>query len=149
MASMHQITRNVQIIPVSSAHTDGTTMVTTTILDMSGWEGVAWLAYFGALTTAATNFIKAQQDTASGMGTAADLLATAVYVNDQDDSAVLLDLYRPTERYVRCVIARSATAQAIQSVIAIKYRGGTQPITQSTKVYSAEYFVSPAEGAAT
>jgi len=149
MTLTHQITRNVQIIPVSSAYTAGTTMVTTTILDMSGWEGVAWVASFGALTTAATNFIKAQQGSSSSMGDAADLTATAVYVNDQDDSAVILDLYRPTDRYVRCVVARSATAQAVQSVFAIKYRAANAPITQSTKVYSAEYFVSPAEGAAT
>ena len=65
-------------------------------LDMQGYEGVLMIVKLAAVATGAVTSIKAQQDSASGMGTAADLAGTGQTIADDDDNQVfIIDLYQP------------------------------------------------------
>src|SRR5512136_287125 len=74
-------------------------------VDMFGYQGVAFFAA-AQKGEIATYGLKAQQDTASNFGTAADLagsnvaFATAVAT----DGFAFVEIHNPTERYVRPVL---------------------------------------------
>ena len=125
-----------------------TTDINGAILDMQGFDGVLMIATFGAITAGAVTSIKAQQDTASGGGTMADLAGTAQTIADSDDEKVFyIDLYRPQERYVRLVVDRATQNAVVASAEYIQYMASDMPVTHGTNV-SGETHISPAEGTA-
>jgi hypothetical protein len=120
-------------------------------LDMQGFEGVLMIVTFGVITGGAVTSLKAQQDSAAGMGTAADLEGTAQTIADTDDEKTFyIDLFRPTERYMRLVVDRGTQNAVVASATYIQYgmeSGRKAPVTHGTNV-SGELHVSPAEGTA-
>jgi hypothetical protein len=136
-------------ITVASAYDLGSSAVEGAVIDMSGWDGVVCIVTLGAITSGAATSVKWQQniiDSASGM---ADLLGTGVTIADSDDDElVIMDLYKPLERYVRVYISK-ATQNAATSAIYIRYRGSKAPIDNSVTGESTyELHISPAEGTA-
>jgi len=126
----------------------GSSDINGTTLDMSGYEGVLILVRFGAITSGAVTGIRAQQDSDSAMGTAADLLGSAQTVADSDDEKdFYIDLYRPAERYVRLVVDRATQNAVVAGAIYIQYGAKKAPPTHGTAV-SGELLVGVAEGTA-
>jgi len=118
------------------------------VLDMSGFDGVLMIVTFGVITADAVTSIKAQQDTAVGMGSAADLEGTGQTIADSDDDGVFyIDLYKPLERYVRLYVDRATQNAVISSAQYIQYKGAKPPASHGSAV-SGETHVSPAEGTA-
>ncbi len=127
----------------------GTTDINGAELDMSGYEGVMAIVTFGAITAGAVTSIKMQQDTATGMSSAADLAGTAQTVADSDDDKVfIINLHRPRERFVRLVVDRGTQNAVVASATYVQYGASTVPTTQGTGVAGSESHVSPAEGTA-
>lgn len=126
----------------------GTDDINGVTLDMAGFEGVLMEITFGAITSGAVTSIKAQQDTDSAMGTAADLLGTAQTIADDDDEQTFyIDLVKPAERYVRLVVDRGTQNAVVASATYIQYGAHVQPTTHGSNV-SGETHISPAEGTA-
>ena len=124
----------------------GTADINGVTLDMQGAEGVLMEITFGAITAGAVTSIKAQQDTASGMGTAADLAGTAQTVaDDADEKTFYIDLYRPVERYVRLVVDRGTQNAVVASATYFQYGLRKTPATHGSNV-SGELHISPSEG---
>ena len=136
-------------IAITSANgVAGTSDINGATLDMSGYEGVLITVTFGVITGSAVTTIKAQQDSASGMGTAADLEGTEQTVADTDDEKTFfIDLYRPQERYVRVVVPRATQNAVVASATYLQYGAAKAPITHGTNV-SGEFHQSPDEGTA-
>jgi hypothetical protein len=115
-------------------------------VDMTGYEGVAF--FLTVSKGEAANFtLKAQQDTASGFGTAADLAGTAktVAIATATDGFGFIDIKNPQERYVRPAIVcpNVGTPRAI-SCVSIRYGKQYLPETNA----DGELHVAPAEGTA-
>lgn len=126
----------------------GTADINGAILDMQGFEGVLVEVTFGAITSGAVTSIKMQQDTASNMGTAADLTGTAQTVADDDDDQIFyIDLYKPLERYVRLVVDRGTQNAVVAGATYLQYGAHEQPVSHGATV-SGEIHISPAEGTA-
>jgi hypothetical protein len=115
-------------------------------VDMAGYDGV----FFGAAVLkgeAATFTLKAQQDTASNFGSAADLVGTgkSIVIATGTDGAGFIEIKSPKERYVRpalvCPNVGSAKSVAIFS---LRYGAKYLPETNS----DGELHVNPAEGTA-
>jgi hypothetical protein len=138
------LSKNVKVTKVSAAVATGTSTINTTTLDMQGYDGVMWLASLGS--AASNNGIKAQQGQASGMGDAADLINTQV-LSDGTQTDLVLDIYRPQERYVRCSVVRGTTT-TIEAVWAVQYQGAKRPVNNATAAQAVETHVSPVEGTA-
>ncbi len=119
------------------------------ILDMQGYEGVLMIVKFAAIAAGAVTSIKAQQDTASGGGTMADLAGTGISVAADDDNQIfVIDLYKPTERYVRLVIDKDAANATAESAIYVQYESRKEANNNVTDAVTYELHVSPAEGTA-
>jgi hypothetical protein len=126
----------------------GTSDINGTILDMQGFNGVLMVVRMGEITASAVTSIKAQQDTDVAGGTMADLAGTAQTIADTDDDKTFyIDLYRPTERYVRLVVDRGTQNAVVASASYIQYGAHLAPTTHGTGV-SGELHISPAEGTA-
>lgn len=103
-------------------YASGTATRNGATLDMAGFAGVLMVVKFATIADAGTRSIKAQQDTASGMGTAADLAGSGQTVAGTDDNMIyIIDLYRPTKRYVRLVVVKDATNACAESAVYIQY----------------------------
>ncbi len=119
-------------------------------LDMLGYEGVLMIVKFGTIAAGAVTSIKAQQDSASGMGTVQDLLGTGITVADDDDDQIfVIDLYRPRERYVRVFVDKDAANATAEMAIYVQYGAKELPCSNNvTDEVTTEIHASPAEGAA-
>ncbi len=137
------LTKNVKVSLAKEAQTANTTAVNSSIIDMQGFEGVVFVGTIG--TANSGNYAKIQQGAASDLSDAADLEGTKVIPGDNGDS-FMIDVYRPTERYVRCVVTRGASTTT-GDIYALQYGARKVPVSHGSTIDS-EVHVSPAEGTA-
>jgi len=139
--NMHPNTKVTKVLDYAAA---GTGTTNGTEIDMQGFTGVVFVG--AAVGTADSgNYVKAQQDTATGMASAADLEGTKITPGDDGD-AIKMDIYKPLERYVRIVAVLGASS-TLGDCYAIQY-GPVKAPTSDASTIDAELNVSPAEGTA-
>jgi len=149
----HNILNAIDVRRVNNAAAAGTTAINTTVVDMLGFETVAFVALFGTLTATQVTGLKVQQGSASDGSDMADLAGTASTAMADGDSnkALLVEVYRPTKRYVRLVITRGTANAVVDGAIALLGRAGYAPPAFNSTISNAstvEIFNSPAEGTA-
>jgi hypothetical protein len=138
-----QLSAGVKITKVEELTANGTSAIESASVDMSGYEGVLFIT--NIITAAANNTIKASQS--SDDSTFADLLGTSV-ASGTSDEVCWLDILHPTDRYVRCEVARG-TSTVVSEIYAIQYGAHKQPVDNTTTgTIAGEAHVSPAEGTA-
>ena len=133
--------KNMKLTKVLAGAAAGTTALNSASVDMQGFEGVM---FFGTIATAdATNYANAAQS--SDDSTFADLENTKVVPGDDADS-FLIDIVKPTDRYIRCEIARGVST-ATGDVYALQYGARKAPVSHGSTI-DAETHISPDEGTA-
>ena len=140
-----QLLRSAKVRIVKAAQTAAASDIESDEVDMQGYDGVIFLTSIG--TANSGNFIKVQQDTVTGMATAADLEGTKVLptVNGQ---GVGVEIYKPLERFVRLYVVRGASSTCGE-IWALQYRGRLSPPDNAeVGVMLSECHISPAEGTA-
>jgi hypothetical protein len=128
----------------------GTSNQNGSVIDMSGFEGVQFVALFGALTATQVTSLKVQQGNLADGSDMADLegsLHTALADTD-GNKCLVTDVFRPQKRYVRAVVTRGTANAVIDGVIALQYSARVQPVTNDTTVKAAKLLISPDEGTA-
>lgn len=138
------LSKDLKVTKVLVATATGTSTINTSVVDTQGFEGVLFLVSLG--TAAANNGIKGQQGQIANMSDAADLAGTQVLSNGTQTD-ILLDIYRPQERYLRAAVIRGTTT-TIDCVWAIQYMPGKKPVNNVTAAQVVELWASPAEGTA-
>lgn len=145
------LTDNVKITKLADHTPAGTTDVESASVDMAedgGYDGVVFVTSFG--TAAANNSLKAQQSSDDGSADDfGDLEGTGVVTGTSPSyEDTVLDIFRPTKRYVRAV-AVVDTSSTVESIWAIRYRSRDLPVTNTVSgTLLAEKHSSPAEGTA-
>jgi hypothetical protein len=137
-----QLFKNIKVTTVVPYTATGTTAVNGTALDMSGFEGVIFVAHFGS--TATDISMKAQGGATSSPAT--DLLGTSLAL-DATAKTAILSVEKPLDRYIRVVLTRTTTT-IVGSVIAIQYGSRTLPISNVVSDNVVESHISPAAGTA-
>lgn len=148
---MVNLAQSVKIIRVMNAQAAGSTPVNSSVVDMEGYEGIYFVASFGALVATQVTSLKAQQDTVLAFtDDPQDLLGTLVGpLADGDGNKQLgLDIHRPRERFVRVVVNRATANATIDGVVAILYGPRKAPPAKDATMAFLENHQSPAEGAA-
>lgn len=102
------------------------------ILDMQGWDGVVFLVLVGATDIEVDFAVQEDSDSAFGSGAAITGAAITQLGATDDDSMSIVDVWRPTERYVRGTLTvGDGVAGSDTAVVAMRYRGqGTRPVVQ-------------------
>lgn len=127
----------------------GTSDITGSTIDTAGFEGVRFVVSFGTIAATGVQGLRVQQGAASDMSDAADLAGTAVAVaDDEDNTLAIVEVHRPRERYVRCIVDRATANATVNIGIAELYGPAKMPVTQHADVPNSEIHGSPAEGTA-
>lgn len=125
----------------------GTSLQEGSVIDMSGFEGVQFIALFGALTPNQATSLKVQQGDLADGSDMADLAGSAhTALADADGNKCLVtDVFRPQKRYVRPVVTRGTANAVIDGVIALQYSPRVKPVTNGLTVKATKLLVSPEE----
>ncbi len=134
------LSKNIKITMALAAQTSAGTALDSASVDMQGFEGVLFIGTVAAAN--AGNFANiAQSNDDSSFN---DLEGTKVVPGDNGDS-FLIDVYKPTDRYIRCEIDRSGTNTATGDIYAVQY-GGTVLTGDHGSTIDSELHISPDEG---
>lgn len=142
------LSKNVKITQVSDSVAAGVVATTSAVVDMQGFAGVVFVA---ALTGALLNSVatlKVQEDLVNPFTAPKDMVgATASYTAaaPYTGKSLLVDLYRPEKRFIRCVLTPTVANVGIGAIFAIQYQPGAMPTAIGTNVLASALAVSPAE----
>lgn len=107
--------------------------VNGTVMDMQGWDGCQFAFSIGTMASGATydaRIVSSANANMSGATNIANAALTQVPVTG-NANIYIIDVYRPTDRYLRSA-TQPATAAVLSASIATRYRrNGTLPPTQS------------------
>ena len=132
---------------VSNAVAAGTTTVNSSSVDMKGFDAVAFVVAFGAITSTAVTSCKLQGSTDDS--TFVDLESTGVTVADTDDNKIfVLEQDRPRYRYLRCTVVRGTANAVIDGIVAHQLKPQVEPVTQPSSTTTSEYNHASAAGTA-
>lgn len=134
---------------VLEAQAAGTGEVTSSVVDVGGAQGVCIVVAFGEITDG-TPVVKVQQGNLANGNDMNDLVGNITMAATTDNNKLaIIDVKKPTKRYVRVVVDRSvgtpSTGSVIDDAIAIKYSGRVYPTLMGTTVANKILLVSPEE----
>ena len=134
--------KNVKVTPVAAAAVAAQTEVLSSVLDMSGFDGVMFVALLGDVTATSILTLTAKGNTASSTSspTPVTQVATAAFTADAtnaDDKALVVDVYDPALRYVFASLTRTVANAAVNGIIAIQYTAEYKPTTQAATVIAS------------
>ncbi len=125
------------------------TTITSSAVDMTGYEGCLFIIPLGTIVSGAVTSVKLTQCDTTG-GSYADLVGSGQTIADtDDDKCVFIDCRRPQEGFLKVVVSRATQNATIGGIFALQYgkRNRTVAITQGTGV-TGEQFQYVAEGTA-
>lgn len=119
-------------------------------IDMANWDGVVFITPITDSDATGVAAITGEQDALdadAAMSALTGAIATAACVtgDDLNDKLLVLEIYRPTKRYVQIAITSTEANIAFGTTIAILYKDRKFPITQPATVLHAVAVVSPTE----
>ncbi len=140
---------NVKIDQLLGYYAAGQTKRTSDIIDMSGYDGVLFVAGLGTIIETGTIDVFVEQNTAnatSGMARLATTTAHTVTAGDATaaKSCIVVDVYKPRERYLQCNITPAVANAVILGVVAIRYKAKLAPVTNDSPLKTTR-LISPAE----
>ena len=137
------------IASTTTACAAGTTTITSSAVNMAGYDGCCFVVPVGTVVSGAVTSFKLQQSSDdAATDNYSDVLGTSVTIADTDDDGLkYLDIYRPGKQYLKLVVSRATQAATLGGIIAILYKGRTRPATHGALV-AGEQWASPAEGTA-
>ena len=144
------LSKNTNIDQILGYFAAGVTKRTSTIIDMSGFEGVIFIAALGTILENGTLDVFVEQNPVnSGTGMARVAGQTVYTVTAADalktQSYIARDIYQPEERYLQCNITPAVANAVILGITAIRYCMRKAPSVQAANCLQAILLGSPAE----
>ena len=145
---LNNLVENSEIVRVENAVAAGVSTITPSAgVDTDDAEGVMFIIEFGAITAGAVTSVKIQQS--ADDSSYADLEGSSVSIDDdEDEQVIVIDIRRPTDRYVLPIISRATQNAVLEGITAIKYRLRKSPATQGATVADTLALAGPDEGTA-
>lgn len=148
---MPQLSNHTKITRVLNAVAAGTSTQTSSAIDMAGFDGVRFIVSLGAVTSTGVPAVKASDCDTTG-GSYNDILGSlgTAYTASTDDNKVwVIDIFRPTHRFVKCIVTRATANAVIDGIIAEQYGARFQPKTDdATTALGRKVLSSPIDGTA-
>lgn len=147
---MKNLNSNVLVDRVANAAAAAQTEVDSDSVDMSGFNGVRFIALLGAVSTSGVPKLKVQQSSDDGVADGwSDIEGSGAAATDADDNKLLMvDVKFPQKRYLRAALTRTGGDCVLDGIIAEKYGASLAAVTQPSDVKDSHTLVSPAEGTA-
>jgi len=134
--------KNIKVTPVAASAVAAQTEVLTSVLDMSGFDGVMFIALLGDVTATSVLTLTAKGNSASSTSspTPVTQVATSAFTagaSDADDKALVVDVYDPALRYVFASLTRTVANAVVNGIVAIQYKAEYRPTTQAATVIAS------------
>jgi len=116
---------------VSAYTVAGQTTVTSSGVDCAGYDGVMFFILPGTIDATGTVSAKCQQSSDDGSADAyADLTgATLAWTAADDNKLGVIQVEKPREKWVNCVVTRATANSVLNPIIAVRYKArGPQPV---------------------
>ena len=143
MLSQANLLEVAEIRKVDNGHVAGTTTITTSAVDMQGYEAVCFVADLGTVTDGCVLSLTAQDCATSGgsyatiVDQAGNNVASSATASGSSNTVLATDIVRPQKRYVEGVLARGTQNAAVNTILAILYRAKAEPVKQGTTVLAS------------
>jgi hypothetical protein len=124
--------RSLQALEVPPQSITSGAAINGTGVDMQGWSGVAFTIQIGTITGAGTLAARLEESDTSTTANMTNITNAALVnvTNTTPNNVMVLEVWRPTKRYVRCVVTQAANT-VVASVISTRFRrSGLLPPTQ-------------------
>ena len=126
------LSQNVQVTQILGYTAAGVTAQTSDIIDMSGYDGVMFIAEFGTVIENGTINVQVLQNTANSTSGMTAVSGTAAYTITAADAAkgkncIVVDVFQPTKRFLEAVVTPATQNAVITGVTAIQYNGKDRP----------------------
>lgn len=118
-----------------------------TILDMAGYESVMFIAAMGNVLDTSAVALRVAGSATNDTATMALLTGSAggtASATSYDDKLVVLDVEKPTYRYLEVQLFHVTADAPFDGVIAIQYGARSMPVTQGSTVVASASLASPA-----
>jgi hypothetical protein len=125
----------------AGAATAGTSAINGAVIDRANFESVRFTALLGDVTATCVLGLKLQSGDLSDGSDMADVSGAAVAytagASDADSKLLVLDVFKPTKRYVRCVLTRTTANAVVNGILADLYHARREPVTGGDVIASA------------
>ncbi len=139
--------KNVKLAKIENTTAAGQTVLTSTTVDMAGYDGCLFLISFAVIAGSAVTSIEVHTSTDDSSYTA--LLGTGVTVADDDDNGLFwVDIHKPLERYLRLIVNRATQDSTLDCVIALQYGPMSAAPSHASTIAGGELHISPIRGTA-
>lgn len=130
----------VKVTRVENSAVAGTSELKTDVLDMSGFDGVVFIAVLGDVTDTSVLTLTPKGNTANSDSSPTPVAitgASATYTaaaSDADNKLMVVDVLRPGYRYVFASLTRTTANAVVDGIIAVQYKCRSVPVTQGSTV---------------
>jgi hypothetical protein len=137
-----QLSNSIKVTVVEAAAAAAQTELVTDVLDMTGWDGVMFIAMTGDVTTASVLTLTVKGNSANSVSSPTPVTqkATSAFTADgtsADSKVLMVDVYDPALRYVFASLTRTAADAIVGGIIAIQYCAEFRPTTQHASVIAS------------
>lgn len=138
------LSKSIKITVVEATAAAGTSELVSDVLDMSGYEGVMFIALTGDVTTACDLTLTAKGNTANSVSSPTPVTqkATTLFAADgtsADSKVLVVDVYKPVMRYMFASLLRATANAVVGGIIAIQYGANNKPTTQDATVIASAF----------
>lgn len=140
------LSQNARFTRAKAAVAAGQTPVQSDVIDTQNVESVCFLIILGAIVAGAVCSVKLQQGDAADLSDAVDLKGTTVNVADTKSNGVLvLEVKRPTKRYIRAVISRATQNVTVDGILAVSHGLRSYPPINGATIIDTVAVAGPEE----
>lgn len=141
--------KDCKITVVEAAAAAAQTELVTDVLDMSGFEGVMFIALTGDVTAASVLTLTVKGNSANSVSSPTPITqkatdAVTAGASDSDSKVLAVDVYKPPLRYVFASLTRTAQDAIVGGIIAIQYGAHNKPTSQDATVIASAFGVGVA-----
>lgn len=138
------LSKSIKVTVVEAAAAAAQTELVTDVLDMSGYEGVLFIAMTGDVTTSSVLTLTVKGNSANSVSSPTPVTqkATDAFTagaTSADSKVLMVDVYRPTLRYVFGSLTRTTADAVVGGIIAIQYGAGLKPTAQDATVIASAF----------
>lgn len=135
--------KRAKITRISNAVAAGTTEVLSSVLDMQGYDSVMFIVTLGDVTATSVLTLTAKSNTANSTSSPTPSSITdgsctfTAGASDADNKLMIVDVLRPSKRYVFASLTRTTANAVVDSITAIQYCSRSVDVTQGSTVLAS------------
>jgi len=145
---MLNFVHDLDVLRVANAAAAAQTDLATTVVDMQGYDSVAFIALLGDVSDGSELSLTLSTNAANSTAGATETVAAVSYTAgaaDADNKLMVIDAMKPRQQYVFATLARGTANAAIDGILAVRYNGNERPELLGSTVVASAFFNDPAD----